>query len=105
MGRVGAVVQLGRVRGRIYQQKRPPLRGKCARGAAFFVMLEVIAVELLMVAVACAVRCALRGGRYFDEQGLTDIPLFVSGTLVDQSGRTLSGQTTEVRQGLLRPRS
>lgn len=34
--------------------------------------------------------------RYFDENGLTDIPLFVSGTLVDQSGRTLSGQTTEV---------
>ncbi|CAN0467814.1 unnamed protein product, partial [Hapterophycus canaliculatus] len=33
--------------------------------------------------------------RYFDENGLTDIPLFVSGTLVDQSGRTLSGQTTE----------
>ncbi|CAN0586699.1 unnamed protein product, partial [Ectocarpus sp. 12 AP-2014] len=24
-----------------------------------------------------------------------DVPLFVSGTLVDQSGRTLSGQTTE----------
>lgn len=34
--------------------------------------------------------------RYFDEEELTDIPLFVSGTLVDQSGRTLSGQTTEV---------
>lgn len=34
--------------------------------------------------------------RYFDEQGITDVPLFVSGTLVDQSGRTLSGQTTEV---------
>lgn len=44
--------------------------------------------------IACAVRYA--PFRYFDEQGLTDIPLFVSGTLVDQSGRTLSGQTTEV---------
>jgi hypothetical protein len=26
---------------------------------------------------------------------LDDIPLFISGTLVDASGRTLSGQTTE----------
>lgn len=33
-------------------------------------------------------------GEYLDYTGL-DIPLFVSGTLVDQSGRTLSGQTGE----------
>lgn len=44
---------------------------------------------------------ACRVLRYFDEHGLTDVPLFVSGTLVDQSGRTLSGQTTEVRAKLL----
>jgi len=33
-------------------------------------------------------------GEYLEMSGL-DIPLFVSGTLVDQSGRTLSGQTGE----------
>jgi len=33
-------------------------------------------------------------GKYLDYTGL-DIPLFVSATLVDQSGRTLSGQTGE----------
>jgi 5-methyltetrahydrofolate--homocysteine methyltransferase len=33
-------------------------------------------------------------GEYLDFSGL-DIPVFVSGTLVDQSGRTLSGQTGE----------
>merc|ERR1711937_304596 len=33
-------------------------------------------------------------GEYLEMTGL-DIPLFVSGTLVDQSGRTLSGQTGE----------
>uniref|UniRef100_A0A7S2XWE9 Methionine synthase n=1 Tax=Fibrocapsa japonica TaxID=94617 RepID=A0A7S2XWE9_9STRA len=33
--------------------------------------------------------------RFLEEHGLEDMPLFVSGTLVDQSGRTLSGQTTE----------
>lgn len=47
--------------------------------------------------VCCATHPTL-ADRYFDEQGLTDVPLVVSGTLVDQSGRTLSGQTTEVRQ-------
>ena len=49
--------------------------------------------------VCCAMRRPLAHGRYFDEHDITDVPLFVSGTLVDQSGRTLSGQTTEVRQG------
>mmetsp|Transcript_172 Transcript_172/g.211 ORF Transcript_172/g.211 Transcript_172/m.211 type:complete len:80 (+) Transcript_172:305-544(+) len=33
-------------------------------------------------------------GEYLEFIGL-DIPVFVSGTLVDQSGRTLSGQTGE----------
>uniref|UniRef100_A0A0G4HWT1 methionine synthase n=1 Tax=Chromera velia CCMP2878 TaxID=1169474 RepID=A0A0G4HWT1_9ALVE len=33
--------------------------------------------------------------RYFTKTGLPRLPLFISGTLVDQSGRTLSGQTVE----------
>ena len=33
-------------------------------------------------------------GEYLEFSGL-DVPMFVSGTLVDQSGRTLSGQTGE----------
>jgi len=33
-------------------------------------------------------------GEYLEHSGL-DVPVFVSGTLVDQSGRTLSGQTGE----------
>ena len=33
-------------------------------------------------------------GEYLGFSGL-DVPVFVSGTLVDQSGRTLSGQTGE----------
>ena len=33
-------------------------------------------------------------GEYLEFSGL-DVPVFVSGTLVDQSGRTLSGQTGE----------
>ncbi|GMI28724.1 hypothetical protein TeGR_g14163, partial [Tetraparma gracilis] len=37
---------------------------------------------------------------YLDYSGL-DIPVFISGTLVDQSGRTLSGQTGEAFDGML----
>lgn len=32
---------------------------------------------------------------YFEETGLTPLPLFVSGTIIDAAGRTLSGQNTE----------
>lgn len=32
---------------------------------------------------------------YFEESGRNKLPLFISGTIVDTSGRTLSGQTTE----------
>jgi 5-methyltetrahydrofolate--homocysteine methyltransferase len=34
----------------------------------------------------------MRGLQYFEETG-KKLPVFVSGTIVDQSGRTLSGQT------------
>lgn len=33
--------------------------------------------------------------QYYQETGHARLPLFISGTIVDQSGRTLSGQTTE----------
>ncbi|CAM9399709.1 unnamed protein product, partial [Sphacelaria rigidula] len=58
-------------------------------GGADVVMVETIFDTLNAKAAVFAVR------EYFDENNLTDIPLMVSGTLVDQSGRTLSGQTTE----------
>lgn len=31
----------------------------------------------------------------FDSEGYHEVPLFISGTIVDRSGRTLSGQTSE----------
>uniref|UniRef100_A0A158R547 Methionine synthase n=1 Tax=Syphacia muris TaxID=451379 RepID=A0A158R547_9BILA len=31
----------------------------------------------------------------FEDEGLMEVPLFISATIVDQSGRTLSGQTSE----------
>ncbi|CAM9441759.1 unnamed protein product [Ectocarpus sp. 6 AP-2014] len=58
-------------------------------GGADIIIVETIFDTLNAKAGVFAVR------EYFDEQGITDVPLFVSGTLVDQSGRTLSGQTTE----------
>jgi len=33
--------------------------------------------------------------QYFEESGVEPIPIMISGTIVDQSGRTLSGQTVE----------
>lgn len=32
---------------------------------------------------------------FFDESGLEKLPLFISGTIIDAAGRTLSGQNTE----------
>ncbi|CAM9406723.1 unnamed protein product, partial [Ectocarpus fasciculatus] len=58
-------------------------------GGSDIIIVETIFDTLNAKAAVFAVR------EYFDEQGITDVPLFVSGTLVDQSGRTLSGQTTE----------
>lgn len=58
-------------------------------GGSDGIIVETIFDTLNAKAAVFAVR------EYFDEHNLTDIPLFVSGTLVDQSGRTLSGQTTE----------
>jgi len=44
--------------------------------------------------------------RYFEEQGIR-LPVMISGTITDASGRTLSGQTTEAKSspGSVRPSS
>ena len=57
-------------------------------GGSDILMVETIFDTLNAKAAVYAI------GEYLEMTGL-DIPLFVSGTLVDQSGRTLSGQTGE----------
>ena len=57
-------------------------------GGSDILMVETIFDTLNAKAAVYAV------GEYLEMTGL-DIPLFISGTLVDQSGRTLSGQTGE----------
>ena len=57
-------------------------------GGADILMVETIFDTLNAKAALFAIT------EYLEESGL-DIPVFVSGTLVDQSGRTLSGQTGE----------
>ena len=57
-------------------------------GGADVLMVETIFDTLNAKAALFAI------GEYLDYTGL-DVPVFVSGTLVDQSGRTLSGQTGE----------
>merc|ERR1719199_705252 len=57
-------------------------------GGCDILMVETIFDTLNAKAAVYAV------GEYLEFSGL-DIPVFVSGTLVDQSGRTLSGQTGE----------
>ena len=55
--------------------------------------------DLLMVetvfdsANAKAALFAIRG--LFEDEGIQEVPVFLSGTIVDRSGRTLSGQTPE----------
>jgi 5-methyltetrahydrofolate--homocysteine methyltransferase len=57
-------------------------------GGSDILMVETIFDTLNAKAALFAI------GEYLDFTGL-DIPVFISGTLVDQSGRTLSGQTGE----------
>ncbi|HSN70851.1 MAG TPA: methionine synthase, partial [Steroidobacteraceae bacterium] len=57
-------------------------------GGADLLLVETIFDTLNAKAALFAIRAVL------DELGL-DLPLFVSGTITDASGRTLSGQTTE----------
>ncbi len=64
-------------------------------GGADLILIETIFDTLNAKAAVFAVR------GYLEEQGL-DIPLMISGTITDQSGRTLSGQTTEAFYNSLR---
>jgi len=57
-------------------------------GGADILIVETIFDTLNAKAAVYAI------GEYLEHTGI-DVPLFVSGTLVDQSGRTLSGQTGE----------
>ncbi|MEO1246188.1 MAG: methionine synthase [Pseudomonadota bacterium] len=57
-------------------------------GGADFIMIETIFDTLNAKAATLAV------SRAFDESGTT-LPVMISGTITDASGRTLSGQTTE----------
>ncbi len=64
-------------------------------GGADLLLIETIFDTLNAKAAVFAVRA------YLDEQGL-DLPIMISGTITDQSGRTLSGQTTEAFYNSLR---
>ncbi|PAV74743.1 hypothetical protein WR25_15345 isoform A [Diploscapter pachys] len=56
--------------------------------------VDVLLVETVFdSANAKAALFAIRG--LFEDEGLTEVPVFLSGTIVDLSGRTLSGQTGE----------
>ncbi len=63
------------------------LRGLCD-GGADLILVETIFDTLNAKAAIFAIR------RHFDEVGAR-LPVIVSGTITDQSGRTLTGQTTE----------
>ncbi len=63
------------------------LRGLCD-GGADLILVETIFDTLNAKAAIFAIR------RHFDEAGAR-LPVIVSGTITDQSGRTLTGQTTE----------
>ena len=64
-------------------------------GGADLLLIETIFDTLNAKAAVFAVRA------YLDEHGL-DLPIMISGTITDQSGRTLSGQTTEAFYNSLR---
>ena len=59
-----------------------------SEGGADFILIETIFDTLNAKAAIFAVR------RAFEEQGY-ELPIMISGTITDASGRTLSGQTTE----------
>ncbi|KAJ3207529.1 hypothetical protein HDU67_007426 [Dinochytrium kinnereticum] len=58
-------------------------------GGSDILMVETVFDTLNAKAALYAIDLA------FDEHGYDKVPIFVSGTIVDQSGRTLSGQTGE----------
>ncbi len=64
-------------------------------GGADIILIETIFDTLNAKAAVFAVR------RVFEERGVT-LPIMISGTIVDQAGRTLSGQTAEAFYNSLR---
>lgn len=64
------------------------LRGLVA-GGAHVILIETIFDTLNAKAAVYAYL------EFFEENNLTKLPLFISGTLIDKAGRTLSGQTVE----------
>lgn len=58
-------------------------------GGAHIVMVETIFDSLNARAALFAYE------KFFEESGLKKLPLFISGTIIDAAGRTLSGQNTE----------
>lgn len=58
------------------------------KGGADFILIETIFDTLNAKAAVFAVQ------QYFEREGFT-LPIMISGTITDASGRTLSGQTTE----------
>lgn len=58
-------------------------------GGADILLVETIFDTLNAKAAICAIR------QYFRETGKPPLPLMISGTITDNSGRTLSGQTLE----------
>jgi 5-methyltetrahydrofolate--homocysteine methyltransferase len=58
------------------------------KGGADLLLVETVFDTLNAKAAVFAIH------RYFDEHGLS-LPVMISGTITDQSGRTLTGQTTE----------
>ncbi len=65
------------------------------RGGADILLIETIFDTLNAKAAIFAIE------RYFDEQGIR-LPIMISGTITDASGRTLSGQVTEAFYNSLR---
>ena len=58
-------------------------------GGAHIILVETIFDTLNAKAALFAI------DEYYEESGCPRLPVFISGTIVDMSGRTLSGQTTE----------
>jgi 5-methyltetrahydrofolate--homocysteine methyltransferase len=55
--------------------------------------VDILLVETVFDTLNC--KAALYAIQQLNDEGNTSIPIMVSGTIVDQSGRTLSGQTVE----------
>ena len=63
-------------------------------GGVHILMVLILMVETIFDSLNA--KAALAGiDEYYEETGCPRLPIIISGTVVDMSGRTLSGQTTE----------